>query len=91
METWVVDTTFYDPTYGNMLCFIPVENLGQPDEAFVVGMNLLTTVEGFKESKHGRLVGLIHADGQEALNEWMAEYPVLTDKITKLAKESCVK
>lgn len=62
---YVLDATLDEP--GAPHCFVPVE-LG-PDgevESIVFGMNYLSS----DPPNGGRFVGVIHADGQEAVDAW---------------------
>jgi len=84
-DKWVVDVTLIKPDYPDLLCFCPVENFGEPNEAIVFGMNLLTTPEGFKERNEGKAVAIIHEGGQEAVDKWCADNPDI------VARLKCVK
>lgn len=69
-NAYVVDVTLADGDRGH--CFVPVE-FG-PDgevETIVLGMNYLTT-----EPPHGgTVVGIIHSDGEQAVEAWIEEHP----------------
>jgi len=47
----------------------------------IVGMTLITSLNGFK----GKIVGLFHPDGQEAVEEWIKAHP---DEKAEIAKRS---
>lgn len=79
-KDWVVDVTM---ARDDMLCFCPIENIGTPEEKIVFGLNLLTTPEGFKEGKRGKVVAIIHEDGQCAVEKWIAD----NSEILKRLKE----
>lgn len=81
VPTWVVDITCFEEGSG-LLAFIPIENPGTPDERFVVGLILLTTLESFDR---GTLLGVFHEGGQVELNRWILEHPTLMEEI----KEKC--
>lgn len=74
-ETWVVDASIAFKEQPDLLCFVPVENLGTPDVKYIVGMNFLTTPEGMRERKDCKVVGIIHQDGQEAVEKWITDNP----------------
>ena len=80
-KDWVVDVTIYDG--GELLCFIPVENIESDNPTFVTGMNLLTSIDGFKQ---GMVKGIIHEDGQEAVDKWCIENKDLYEKIIAKAE-----
>lgn len=65
-ENWVIDATM--PTLKDApgaFTFIPVEGeLGSGKETYVVGMNYIST----EPPDDGNLVGIIHEDGQEAVD-----------------------
>lgn len=67
-EGWVLDATLDDGS--GLHCFCPVEG-----DDIVTGMNLLTDVPP------GPLVGVIHADGQEAVEAWCEEHADMVDRI----------
>jgi hypothetical protein len=57
---WVLDATLYSG--DGMCCFCPIE----PDGTVVTGVNVLS------RKSPGPLVAVIHADGQEAAERWVA-------------------
>ena len=59
-KEWVLDVTFDPPV------FVPYE---RETGAVVIGMNVLS------DKCPGKLVGVIHADGQEAVEKWISENP----------------
>ena len=85
-NNWVVDITLYNEDNedtSDLLCFVPVEHFDDPEKrAFVVGMNYLTSPEGF--SDRGKLVGIIHADGQEAIDKWVEDHPDLMKRLERI-------
>jgi hypothetical protein len=58
-DNWVLDVTLSAPV------FIPYED----DGTLVVGMNVVC------ERCPGNLVGVVHLDGQEKVEKWIAENP----------------
>jgi hypothetical protein len=61
-KNYVVDATISGE--NGPLCVIPVE--GWPDDpVFVIGMNIVGSIP-----KGGRMVGIIHEDGQAAVDDW---------------------
>lgn len=67
---WVIDATLEDK--DGFLCFVPIENKGTAQETYVVGMNVLSNVQNFER---GKIVGIIHEGGQEAVEKWIQEHP----------------
>lgn len=75
---WVVDVTLWEE--GGLYCFVPLEGDPQGEHTLVVGMNFLTDrVPG------GKLVGVVHMDGQEAVDEWCAAHET---ELAELAEAS---
>jgi len=72
MENWVMEITHYREEDGGLVCFVPIENIGQPNETLVLGMNILSDVEHFDL---GKIVGIVHLDGQEAVDKWVELHP----------------
>ena len=58
-ENWLLDVT-YDPPV-----FVPYED----DGSIVFGMNIMTS------ECPGNLIGVIHTEGQEAVEKWLSENP----------------
>jgi hypothetical protein len=56
---WVIDISLYPA-----VVFVPYNNGG-----IVLGINLMT------ERCPGNLIGIIHINGQEAVEEWIAAHP----------------
>jgi len=65
-DEWLVDVTF------GSLCFVPIERTGPDDDDFniVFGMNYVAD-----EPPSGKVIGIIHEDGQEAVEQWCRENP----------------
>lgn len=62
-EQWVVDVTL-DKGEG-IYCFCPIEGeIGEGEYSIVFGMDILSPIPP------GKLVGVIHADGDEAVTQW---------------------
>ena len=61
-QEWVLDATM-GIRDGNA-CFVPIDS----DGGVVFGMNMIGHCPG-------KLVGVIHCDGQEAVEKWIAENP----------------
>ena len=81
-KEWVLDASM-SPRDG-LLCFIPVDDSDPYNPRFIVGMNLLTSLEGFDQ---GRLSGIWHPDGQEAVDKWCAEHPEIMKGLHEKGKE----
>lgn len=80
-EEWVVDATHIDDTLGGsgLWCFIPVER--RPEGiAYITGMSLLTSPEGFDQ---GKVIGVIHADGRKACDVWCDVHKEQLDALTR--------
>jgi len=68
-QEWLLDVSFEVP------CFVPYDRVtGQ----VIAGMNMLSA------RCPGELVGVIHVDGQDAVEKWCVENP---DWITRFGKE----
>lgn len=76
-DTWVVDVTLVHDGEADrgLLCFIPYDEVTGD---LIVGLNFLTTLESFDK---GILRGIVHLDGQEAVESWCEKYPELTKAI----------
>jgi hypothetical protein len=68
---WVLDLTFGTEP---MPCFCPYE---RDTGAIVTGMNMLT------DRCPGELVGVVHLDGQEAVEKWCADNPDWHERYAK--------
>jgi hypothetical protein len=66
-DTWVLDVTIEEP--GAPYCFVPVEGDLEGEHSLVLGMNFLGA-----KPPGGRLVGVVHMDGQEACDRYCAEH-----------------
>ena len=63
-KEWLLDATL--GVRDGLACFVPYES---DTNEIVVGMNMLSS------RAPGRLVGVIHADGQAAVDAWCAQHP----------------
>lgn len=69
-KEWVIDVTLDpDQSFFNtrVFCFCPYE---AQTESVVTGMTLLTSWP-----EEGKVVGIVHMDGQEAVEKWIEENP----------------
>lgn len=66
---WVLDASAH--VDDGLFCFCPIES----DGTILTGMNILASVSP------GPLSGVIHADGQEAAEEWMQQNAVLLERL----------
>ena len=73
-KEWVLDITLGTEP---MPCFCPYE---RDEDAIVFGMNLIT------ERCPGELVGVVHMDGEKAVDRWVAENPNWYKKYSKKKK-----
>jgi len=70
---WVIDAAM---SYDGMFCMVPYKgDLASPDCELIVGMNLLVSAEEAKAMARG----IIHQDGQAAVDAFVAGHPELTD------------
>jgi len=76
---WVIDATLYNENDG-MLCFVPIENAHTDQETLVLGLNILSDLEHFD---HGKVIGVIHLDGQEAADIFCNEHPEIIENIKR--------
>lgn len=60
---WVIDLSM--PAPDGAVCFIPYE----PPDTFVVGMNVVS------DKCPGKLVGIMHPGGQDAVEKWERDNP----------------
>ncbi len=67
-KEWVVDASF--GCQDGAFCFIPVEGHETDNPQFVVGMNYISS----KPPDGARLVGIVHPDGDEAVEQFGAKY-----------------
>lgn len=69
-KEWVIDVTL-DPEQSlfntRVFCFCPYE---AQTKSVITGMNLLTSWPG-----EGKVVGIVHMDGPEAVDRWIEENP----------------
>ena len=59
-DDWVIDVTFGT----EFPCFVPYDG-----ETLVLGMNIIS------QKCPGNLVGVLHTEGQEAVDEWIVNHP----------------
>ncbi len=76
MEQYVLDATIYKE--DGIFCFVPIENMGTPQQTLILGMNILSSIEGFDL---GDIVGVVHLDGDEAVDNWLKKHPEVVSKI----------
>lgn len=68
-DNWVLDVTL--GYQDGLWCFCPIEgDIDSDDWSVVVGMSFLSD----RPPKDGRLVGIVHADGPEAIKAFCEEY-----------------
>lgn len=73
---WLLDVTNWQP--GGPFCFCPEDANG----SIVVGMNYIGAAP-----PAGKLVGIFHVGGQEAVDRWMSEHEVdLADIVARCLK-----
>jgi hypothetical protein len=63
-ENWVIDASMPTPD-DNIVTFVPIED----DETLVLGMNFIGN------KCPGNLVGVVHLNGQEAVEQWIKDHP----------------
>jgi len=82
-DTWVIDAGF---SQDGLLCFIPVEGeIGTPDCRFITGMNFLAD-----KPPEGKVIGIVHFDGQQAADKWYEENRELADAAMRPTNNSSV-
>ena len=72
-DQWVMDATLNDGESPYLFCPI------QSDGTIVTGMNVVT------DKPPGRFVGIVHADGQEAVEAWCEAHPEAVEQLSALA------
>ena len=76
---WVIDASF--DTGEGPLCFVPIEGSGTPEESIVWGITFLGSIpDGAK------VIGVVHSEGQCAVEEWVARNEERTKPWIKEAK-----
>ena len=65
-EQWVLDATI--GCRDGLFCFCPIEGDISGDYNIIVGMNVIS------DKPPGRLVAIVHADGQEAVEAFCEKY-----------------
>jgi hypothetical protein len=68
-QQWIVDATM--GVRGGLFCMCPVETDGDGQiTAVITGMNMLSP----SPPPHGKLIAVVHEDGQEAVEAFCAEH-----------------
>lgn len=75
-EEWVLDVSMSPPVW------IPIENRGTDDETLVTGLNYMG------EKPPGKVVGIVHPDGQDAVDRWCSANPDEVERVKALASRS---
>jgi len=63
---WVIDCSMQPHNVEGVVCFVPYD---QEDNLIYYGMNVIAN------KCPGRLIGVIHPDGQEFVDNWVKENP----------------
>lgn len=72
MDKWVIDASMGVPADG-LFCFCPIEfNADGSVKSIVTGLNVLTQ----KPPHDGEFIGVVHQDGQEAVEQFCEKYAV---------------
>lgn len=71
-EKWVLDATMGGPPF----CFCPIDGDLDGEFSIVTGMNSLGAPLG-----NGKLVAVVHEDGQEAADEFYEQHKAEIDEI----------
>lgn len=71
-KNWVIDATM-----GYPFCFCPIEGDLDGEYSIVVGMNVISD----KPPHAGKLVAVIHENGQEAVDEFYSSHRVEIDTL----------
>ena len=77
---WAIDATLSDDEH---ICYVPVE--GDPDNnpTFVLGMNFI----GAPEQPPGKVIMVIHADGDAAAQAWVDDHQEVLVRVRKASSE----
>jgi len=73
-ENWVIDGSLSEPE-GDLFCFVPVEGNIKGKCKFVTGMNILS------DKSPGKLVGVIHLEGEQAADKFYEQHKEKIDKL----------
>lgn len=68
-DNWVADVSLADGQDEGLFCFVPLDGDPHGEHSLVVGLNYLSN------KPPGKLIGVVHMDGQEACDEWCAAHP----------------
>jgi hypothetical protein len=79
-ENWAIDAGLSYPQ-DNIYCFVPVKGNIKGECSFVTGMNYIG------DSCPGKLVAIIHPEGQKAADEWYEENKQLVQNIRNTEQE----
>jgi len=74
MKEWVLDAS---SVTDELAVFMPIEK----DGTIIAGMNIGS------DRCPGKLVGVVHPDGQEALEKWVQEHPDWYERFRKEADD----
>ena len=80
---WVIDASMGNPE-EMLFCLCPIEGDIAGDFTIITGMNLLTD----HAPPHGKIVAIVHPDGQPAVNEFCERYAVQLEVFSKRLKEN---
>lgn len=72
-DTWVIDATIATPR--GLFCFCPVDGDINGEHSIVTGMNVLS------DTPPGRVVAIVHEDGQAAVEKWAADNADLLSRL----------
>jgi len=78
-QEWAIDAGL---SRGEALCYVPIERAGEPAEKLVLGMNMIND----PDNPPGRVVAIIHLDGNAAVQKWCDDNPAILARV-KAANE----
>ena len=73
---WVADVS------GDLVVFYPIDGDFDGEFCLIVGMAFVSD----EPPPDGRLVGIVHPDGQEAVEEWCRDNHALVERWRRLAR-----
>lgn len=78
-SNWVLDATIATP--AGTFCFCPIEGDLEGDFKIVTGMNLIS------DKPNGDLLGIVHENGQQAVEQWCAEHAEELEQLKATLKQ----
>ena len=82
-KNYVIDATISEPSNG-LFCFCPIEGDIHGDFSIIIGLNFLSD----RPPKGSKLVAIVHADGQKAVEEFCNKYKKELNNLEKILKSN---